>query len=373
MIKTFCEDSLINKLSLDETNIIHNNASNFNNELNFDLNSYSIDLYHEKSREEDFNADNQSFLNILENKETFLETLEKNNPFNLKFNNSNNSGSQDLIIYTYEDITKILAKNSLSNILNKFTKDEIIENYESDMKLLNQKRKRIKNKNKGNVNKIENEVVYKRGRKKMDDESDRKHCKYSPDNIMKKIKLKLFESIVSFINRIVNKNNEKSKREIFKKLDYKYIKKLKQDTDLKLLNSTLKDILLKDISPKYTSLNPNSNRVKLEEILQNEKNDEIIMFALNLSFREFIDLLCLKKEFKDIEGSKKIETNRIHRLITNLPRIDSLIDDISKINDKVYLSHFIFHLYNYEQWFLTKKGRKGRNSKKDVIRIKQIK
>jgi hypothetical protein len=48
----------------------------------------------------------------------------------------------------------------------------------------------------------------------------------------------------------VNKNNEKSKREIFKKLDYKYIKKMKQELDLKLLNSSLMDILIKDISPK---------------------------------------------------------------------------------------------------------------------------
>ncbi len=72
MIKTFCEDSLIYKLSLNETKIIHNNASNSNNELKFDLSSHSIGLYHEKREEEDFNEDyNQSFLNILENKKTF--------------------------------------------------------------------------------------------------------------------------------------------------------------------------------------------------------------------------------------------------------------------------------------------------------------
>ena len=196
MSKTFCEDSLNNKLSLDEKNIIHNNASNLHNELNLDLSSHSIGLYPEKSEEEGFNSDyNQSFLNLFEDKTTFLEALKKDNPLTLNFNNSNNSESQDLTIYTYEDITKMLGKNSLSNILNQFTKDEIIEKYERDMKLLIQKRKRIKTKNKETEKKIENEVVYKRGRKKMDDESDRKHCKYSPDNIMKKIKLKFFESI----------------------------------------------------------------------------------------------------------------------------------------------------------------------------------
>ena len=87
------------------------------------------------------------------------------------------------------------------------------------------------------------------------------------------------------------------------------------------------------------------------------------MIVLNLSFRKFIELFCLKKTLKDIESSKTIKSNLLQRLLNNFPRNGSLLSDISKKNDKVYLSHFIFHLYNYEQWFLTKKGR---NSKKDV-------
>ena len=63
---------------------------------------------------------------------------------------------------------------------------------------------------------------------------------------------------------------------------------------------------------------------------------------------------------KNIEGSNKIDNNSLQRLMNNFPRIDSLLDDISKKNDKTYLSHFIFHLYNYEEWFLTKKGRKSK-------------
>ena len=46
--------------------------------------------------------------------------------------------------------------------------------------------------------------------------------------------------------------------------------------------------------------------------------------------------------------------------MNNFSRIDSLLDDISKKNDKTYLSHFIFHLFNYEEWFLTKQGRKSK-------------
>jgi hypothetical protein len=355
--------SLDNILTLDETNLPFN-TSFFNNELNFELGLYSIDLDHEKNKEGDLNtAYNQSSINIFEDKTTNLETRKKDNHSSLKNNNSNNSNIQDLKLYTFEDISKILAENSLNNILDQFTKDEIIEKYESNMKLLNQKRKRNRTKNKENENENENEEVKKRGRKKKDDDTDRKHGKYAPDNIMKKIKSKLLEKIISFINRIVNKSNEESKKEIFKKLDYKYTNQMKQDLDLKLLNSSLKDILIKDISPKYTNLDPNSNRVKLEEILEKEKNDEIIMFVLNLSFREFIELFCLKKTMKDIESSKKIDSNMLQRLKNNFPRIDSLLSDISEKNDKVYLSYFIFHLYNYEQWFSTKIGISSRKSK----------
>ena len=224
MFQNLNDYSLSNKISPDETIIFHKNV---NNELNFDLSSHSIDLDHKKNEEEDdFNKDyNLSFLKIFEDKTTDFETRKKDSFTSLRFNNANNLDTQNIIIYSFEDISKILKENSLNNILDQFTKDEIIENYENNMKLLNKKRKRNRTKNKEN----ENEIIYKRGRKKMNDDTDRKHDKYAPNNIIKKIKLKLIEKSISFINAIVNKNNEKSKREIFKKLDYKYIKKMKQD------------------------------------------------------------------------------------------------------------------------------------------------
>jgi hypothetical protein len=172
--------------------------------------------------------------------------------------------------------------------------------------------------------------------------------------------------MINFINAIVNKNNEESKRNLFKKLDYKYINQMKQELDLKLLNSPLKDLLLKDISSKYSNLPSNSNRVNLAKILESEKNDEAIMFVINLSFREFIELFCLKKNLKDIESSNKIVSNITQRIKKNLPRVDSLLDDILEKNDKKYLSYFIFHLYNYEQWFSTKNGRNSKKSEREL-------
>jgi len=357
------EDDSFSNLFSEGPNIFLNNEPNLNNQFNFDLSLPLEELENGNNKGGIFNKDfNQPFPNYFEDKTTNFETRKKDNHHSLINNNSNNSDIKDLKIYTFEDITKILAENSLNNILNQFTKDETIEKYENSMKLLNQKRKRNRSKTK----EIENEVVYKRGRKKRDDDTDRKHGKYAPDNIMKKIKSKLLDKLISFINAIVNINNEESKREIFKKLDYKYTNQMKQELDLKLLDSPLKDLLLKDISPKFTNLPPNSNKVNLEKILEDEKNNEVIMFVLNLTFREFIELFCLKKTLQEIDGLNKIVKDKIQRIMNQLPGIDSLLDDILKNNDKKYLSHFIFHLYNYEQWFLAKQGRTSRKRRTEL-------
>ena len=182
---------------------------------------------------------------------------------------------------------------------------------------------------------------------------------------MKKIKAKIIEIAIDFINKIVNKNKEESKKILFKKIDYKYINQMKQDLDIELLNGPLKNLLLKDISRKYSNLLTDSNRINLEKLIKNEKNDETIMFVLNLPLRDFIELYCSKKTLNDIEMN--IDSGICKNIMDELPGIDSLLNDILKKNGGKYLSHFIFILYNYEKTILIKKGR---NSKKPSIEIK---
>ena len=105
MFQTLKDDSYNNKLSPDETSIFHKNKPFLNDQLNFDLSSHSIDLDLEKNEEDDFNTDyNQSFINILEVKTTNFKSKQKDNHCSLRYNNTNNSDAQDLIIYTFEDI-----------------------------------------------------------------------------------------------------------------------------------------------------------------------------------------------------------------------------------------------------------------------------
>jgi len=90
----------------------------------------------------------------------------------------------------------------------------------------------------------------------------------SEDNIIKKIKAKLFNYIIIFFNRILQEVNINDIK--FLKLDCKYINNLNQIFELKLFASKLKDLLSMDISSKYSSKNnyeiKNNNKNIIEKI-----------------------------------------------------------------------------------------------------------
>ncbi len=359
MNNIFCDNLFDNSLPLKETDIFQNDESYINNQNNIGLFFPPSISEEEKDIKSPFTTVFKPPFLTFEQQATNYETKKKDNelPKNIISDNSNIKVPK---LFTYEDIREIIKnKNdgSLNRILDYFKKDEMIEKYENDMQLLNpiKKRNRTKNKRK------ENEVSYGRGRKKKDDNTKRKHSKYSVDNIMKKIKSKLIDVVIDFINKIVNnKNYEESIKVIFKKIDYKYINQMRNDLEIELLNGPIKDLLLKDVSPKFGDLSPDSNRTKFENLMENEKSDETIMFALNLSFKEFIELLCSKKSMNDIENSRNVSSDTCQKIMNEFPGIDSLLNKILKKNDTKFISHYIFLLYNYEKCILSKKGRKSK-------------
>ena len=61
---------------------------------------------------------------------------------------------------------------------------------------------------------------FTRGRKKSNDQTKRAHNKISVDNIITKIKGYFIEFLISFVNAIINKENNKKKVEL-KPLNHK--------------------------------------------------------------------------------------------------------------------------------------------------------
>ena len=143
--------------------------------------------------------------------------------------------------------------------------------------------------------------------------------------------------------------------DLIKFLDYKFVDKIKKETELNLLKMPLKEIFSNNISPRYSTLPRDSNRRIIERIIKDEKNNEIIMFALNLTFGEWLDVFTYKKELKDI---KNFEEKKMKNLIDKFDRIDMLLKEIYQSNySNNYLSYFICLIYNYERWFYIKNGR----------------
>lgn len=338
--------------------------TNFNKSDNL---NYSID--------DDFMS-SAHFFNPFTNLNLFNKLDDNEESLLFTFAKENNS-KKDVQLpeyHNYDQIKEILLTDS--NLTEKIKEYLTSGKYICDVKkiiepLLNKKKKRRK---RGKMKFTQNiNVSGKPGRKKLNDSSKREHTKFSPDNIIKKIKIYLFEKSLGFINNIfnnyldkkklVNYNKSTRKKEIkyddsfnvLKPLDYKYINTIKRDNELSILDKPLKDIFSKDISPKYNTFMSNSNKIIIDKILNDEKDNESIMFALNLTFREWFDIFLYKKEFKNCPNFDEV---KMKDLINKFEHIDVLLNEVYiKNNDNNYLTYFIYFIYNYEWYFYVKKSR----------------
>ena len=280
-------------------------------------------------------------------------------------------------LYSFDDIAEKILRND--DYKNKFSSDvdsmfTKVEKLES--KFLNKKRHSDDNeyhclnelmeneKNKSNEQKNYN----KRGRKPKNKISYKEHDKLASDNIIKKIKTEFFKYIVLFINNIISTKNLIYNHKIYK-IDYELINRLNREIDLKYLNTTLKDLLSLNVSPKFTKVEPESNKNYIQKILDEKSIDETIKFALNMTFRDSIDIFSYKKKVKELLNEHKVNDYNIedmyNKIENNLVGVEDLFNKLAKSDktDKYYFSNFVFYLYNYEKWFFTKIGR----NKKSII------
>ena len=279
--------------------------------------------------------------------------------------------------YCIDDINKILNSKSKKEIIIKDANLNDLENKMSD-EVFSAPKKR----NRDKVNEI-NKERKKCGRKKKDDTNTKSlHTKDSHDNIAKKIKSKINEFLLLFINSIFNsfltpsqKNSyiriiknipgdkEPKNEDLLKDLDYnKTVNETKKERNLEFLKMPLKDYLSIDISEKYKTYSKNSNKKVIDEILKNEKDNEIIMFILNdLTLGDYIDIFLCKKELKDFGN---IGEDKINSIMEKFKRVDALIEGLDqKKNENNYYSNYFYIFYNYERWFFIKIDRKERKKK----------
>ena len=324
-----------------------------------------------------------------ENKETKISKkfkIKKNN-FRININSTTLEEEKNSTLppqYFYDKIKKeIFPKLNLKDEIKKsFIKNDTIMQLEDNIsdKYFFSKKKRNRGKTKS-----KEKIQKPKGRKKNVDTSKSNHNKDSPDNIIKKIKSKLLHHyLLNFINDLLNSilkeetikslkksTNEKDqdKEKIIKKINYKQIvDDMKKENNLNFLQLSLKDLLSKNISQKYSTFSEDINKKIINEILLREEDDDIISYIFNLTFGEWFDVFTFKKEIKDViffdEEKQKIIMNKFER-------VDNLLEDIYSNNNKNYFSCFLYLLYNFERWFFVKQGRQRKekikkNKEKDI-------
>ena len=227
--------------------------------------------------------------------------------------------------------------------------------------------KKINNENKellGNKLKKNNSVP--KGRKLKTSSDERKHNKYSQDNMMRKIKNKVIEYARQLINKIYFE--EKSKSEPRKTIINKYICKIlpifTQNLGIKFnldfYFKSIQEIFSLPKSNLYSNskIKSKSNNKLLQEIID-DRQYEKTQILLKMKFHEFYHKIFLdeNKFLRDVFKIKDEDNNyNIHHFK------EELIKD--KENDDLYIDNILNLSRNYEDYFLYKKPRKSKKMEK---------
>lgn len=281
---------------------------------------------------------------------TKIQETAPNSLSNNKIKENNEESISLVPFYSFLRILNIFKINNIDfKIIDKFTKGKHIENSPEyrhvELGIF------VKNNRKLNAG-FKNYINKKRGRKITTNIINFIHDNMSPDNIIKKIKSKIFNLVLNFINNLLYLHFKERK---LLKTDYSYVNKMNQKENLEYLDMSLRDILSFDISKKYKFKFKNQKDYNKKIIEQVEKleNTQTLTFALNLSLQDFMHIFCFIKKFEDFEKKENIDLAALKNSFTYC---DSILKEIYDFSDD-YFAFFIFFIYNYKRWFSIKKKR----------------
>ena len=312
-------------------------------------------------------------------------------------------------------IHKTLSENEINQIFQKFINKDMIEKFllEIDDKhdeikkirnelyfqkgIRNKYRKKV-NKKSININKTMDKTFLNQkgniicGRKKKGDTTKRVKNQYSSDNLVKKIKSVINNSLIFSLNNIINalynedqikqiltelnlvkKNTFKTITKVIKKIDQKfYAGKIKKDENLALLRKKIKEYLSNIISKKNGDFPPDYNEKVIEKLLEDKKNKDIFSFIFNLTLDNWIQIFTYKKDLQYFNINNQLSEEKLNIIENNLIKIDNIILKLNEFK-KEYLHCFALIIYNIKEFFSKKVGREGRERKKDTITKDKLK
>jgi hypothetical protein len=204
---------------------------------------------------------------------------------------------------------------------------------------------KIKQRNKNIGNK---QIVY--GRKTIRSGEEGLHNKYSDDNLLRKCKHLIINSLMEFINDTIRRiYKENIGQGILIKKFFTMKQEQKKNTYIdynkNFLNKELGDIFSEDICGRYTNFLPDHNK-NLVNYLKNENNQkisELFTKIFNLTFKDVLNHINGKEEILEINGLKDIDT---------------ILEGYE--NEPKYYDQVKNYILNFEEIIEKKKSRKKR-------------
>ena len=169
----------------------------------------------------------------------------------------------------------------------------------------------------------------KRGRKSnSEEEKEKNHDKYSPDNIKRKVQVHYLSFIPSSINDILESCGMKEK---FYKLDYEFKKIVNKKHFNYLISSNIGDIISKEISKKYKKKRKYNN----SSVHNNFITNKVLEGIFEMKYLDFFRMFYMKKE--KIVDLKIFGIDKIFTLSKQTETYYDLLEKLKKEEDEKYI------------------------------------
>ena len=286
-----------------------------------------------------------------------------------------------------EEINKIIINKMNINQEDKLK--FLLDINPKDIRILKIKDELINDESKGKY--IEEKIAFKvengqiLGIKRNDDSIESNRRKSKSDNIIKKIKNRIIDFLLSFVNKLINSLYSKDKinqilsklnlpliksqnEDVLKKIDHKIVANhTNKSYNLKFLSFKLKDLLSKMNSERY-SIPDNYNELIISELLKDDENKDIFNFVFNeIDIEACLQIFTYQKELECYTKNSLANEEHEIKLKENMIRIDGYLMKYlnSEKDDKIYYHCFLLLLYNFRIYLSNKKGRNCFNKYSD--------
>ena len=320
-----------------------NNLTLFNNNRNFIFQGLNSDSNDENKDSLDLNGNNSEFSPINQTNEK--RQIYYNNISDINIYKKNNN---QIFNITHKKRKPLFHIDLINN--NKNKENKISLQNENDNKINNIRLEEFKKENRKN-NSLSN--------KAKEYSQKNKHNKYSDDNLRKKCKHLVLNSVMEFLNKKIfdlyegNIGNNTYRKEI---LTLNKSQKTNSNIEFNrsLYNKKISEIFSENISTRYTNYLPQHNKLLIERLKNEEDENKNKYFnnILDLTFKDCLNHFIGKTFIEELDGMKRFE---------NL--LDSLDDD------KEYINILKYYLENFENILNNKNPRKTKKSKKEKAQI----